>query len=884
MSQKRRIYPQVDAPLNSASLPTTPVQSVGQVQFYTPPHPQSQLGVQATPLAPAATGNPQIETLTSRMNDLGLNQISSSQNSAIGSPYSTPSSVPTFTPTTLASPTSTSAPPATPATPTTATSVPATLSQPMEPATFGPEVQAPRQFIRMTVNAIPKTMDLQTKAGIPLGCIVHPLAEDKQNPVNVPVVDFGQAPIPRCRQCRTYVNPFIQWLEGGRRWRCNVCGLLNDCQPDYFAPLDMRGVRVDILQRPELRVGCVEFVAPSEYMVRPPMPPQYIFVVDVSYYMVRAGGLATICQTLHDVLVTNTPQCAIFADPRTRICIITFDSSIHFYNLKGTLSKPQMLVVADLAEAFVPQGLDLVVPLHESRTVIATLLTQLPQMFAQTQNTQACVGPALKAAMHVARTIGGKVLLFSAILPSLGVGKLQARWDAKAPEVLSGTEKEVQLLRPQTEFYKSYALDCHKLQISVDVFLLAQQHYVDVATLGTLSQLTGGQLLYFPEFNAARDGYKLRVDLTHVLTRTTGFEAVMRLRCSKGLKVQGYYGHFFLRSQDLLSLPSIDSDKAFGVHLTLSESAIPTPFCTIQSALLYTTSAGERRIRVLNVALPTTTSIIDLFNYADFDVLITLLAKLAIERALADKMSTAREALVAKCVDLLWTYRQILPMSSPGVQSGQLLLPESLQRLPLYILALAKHVALRGWQEVHPDVRASAHAMFRTAPCAPLLRSIYPPLYAVHTLANQSVEETTGRTQLPLLTPLPLSSDKLDRRGVYLLDLEAEAFILWVPKTVSEELCHELFGLPSLINADMSKVSLRQSDDPQSLVNRLARLLDALREGRSIYQPLIIAREGDAITDTKFFSHFVEDRTKNVYSYYEFLVQLQKQVLAKNSR
>jgi protein transport protein SEC24 len=592
-----------------------------------------------------------------------------------------------------------------------------------------------------------------------------------------------------------------------------VCGLVNDCHPEYFSALDSRGIRYDILERPELRFGCVEFVAPSEYMVRPPMPPQYIFVIDVSYYMVHAGGLATICETLHEVLVTNSTQCAIFADQRTRVSVITFDSSIHFYNLKGTLSKPQMLVVADLAEAFVPQGLDLVVPLHESRTVLSALLTQLPRMFAQTQNTQSCVGPALKAAMHVARTIGGKLLLFSSVLPSLGVGKLQARWNAKSSEALSDTEKEIQLMRPQNEFYKTYALDCHKFQISVDVFLLAQQPYVDVATLGTLPQFTGGQLLYFPQFNAVRDGRKLRADLTHILTRTTGFEAVMRLRCSRGLKVQGYYGHFFLRSQDLLSLPSIDSDKAFAVHLTLSESTIPTSFCTVQSALLYTTSAGERRIRVLNVVLPTTTSILDLFNYADLDALVTLLTKLALERALSEKMSTAREALVNKCVELLWTYRQVLPMSSSVMQSGQLMLPESLQRLPLYILALAKHAALCGWQEVHPDLRAAIHSTLRTLPCACLLRALYPPLYAVHTLSwsttstDQNIDQKTEPLQLLLPTPLPLSSDKLDRRGVYLLDLEAEAFILWVPKNVSEELCLDLFGVPSLVNVDMNKVS-----------------------------------------------------------------------------
>jgi hypothetical protein len=41
----------------------------------------------------------------------------------------------------------------------------------------------------------------------------------------------------------------------------------------------------------------------------------------------------------------------------------------------------------------------------------------------------------------------------------------------------------------------------------------------------------------------------------HNLTRTTGWEAVMRIRCSKGLRISAFHGHFFIRSTDLLALP-----------------------------------------------------------------------------------------------------------------------------------------------------------------------------------------------------------------------------------------------------------------------------------------------------------------------------------------
>lgn len=83
--------------------------------------------------------------------------------------------------------------------------------------------------LRLTCNAIPNGQQLRQRWKLPLGCIVQPLAEK-----DVPVVDLGSAGIVRCRTCRTYINPFVQWADGGRRWRCNVCALLNEVPVEYF--------------------------------------------------------------------------------------------------------------------------------------------------------------------------------------------------------------------------------------------------------------------------------------------------------------------------------------------------------------------------------------------------------------------------------------------------------------------------------------------------------------------------------------------------------------------------------------------------------------------------------------------------------------------------
>lgn len=49
--------------------------------------------------------------------------------------------------------------------------------------------------------------------------------------------------IVRCRRCRTYINAYVMFTDGGRRWRCNVCSLLNEGVFEVIpGSLNLRGI------------------------------------------------------------------------------------------------------------------------------------------------------------------------------------------------------------------------------------------------------------------------------------------------------------------------------------------------------------------------------------------------------------------------------------------------------------------------------------------------------------------------------------------------------------------------------------------------------------------------------------------------------------------
>lgn len=57
---------------------------------------------------------------------------------------------------------------------------------------------------------------------------------------------------------------------------------------------------------------------------------------------------------------------------------MTYDSAVHFYSLRSTLKQPQMFVVTDIDQIYLPQPEDLVVNLQDSLEQVTTLLDSLP--------------------------------------------------------------------------------------------------------------------------------------------------------------------------------------------------------------------------------------------------------------------------------------------------------------------------------------------------------------------------------------------------------------------------------------------------------------------------------------------------------------------------
>ncbi|KAI3838054.1 hypothetical protein MKW98_009005 [Papaver atlanticum] len=719
------------------------------------------------------------------------------------------------------------------------------------------------RYLRLTTNAIPNAQSLLSRWHLPLGAVVHPLAESADEE-EVPTVYLGPIGIVRCRKCRTYVNPYVLFSEGGRNWRCNICNLLNEVPGEYYAPLDANGKRVDAEDRAELSKGTVDFIAPTEYIVRPPMPPTYFFLIDVSISAVKSGMIGIVAETIKSCL-DELP-----GFPRTQIGFITFDSTLHFYNMKSSLTQPQMMVESDLDDIFLPLPDELVVNLSESRTVVDAFLDSLPCMFQDNLNVESAFGPALKAAAMVMSQLGGKLLIFQAALPSLGVGRLRLRGDDIR---IYGTEKEPELRRPEDTFFRKMAADLAQSQIGVNVYAFSDK-YIDIASLGTLAKYTGGQVYHYPSFTWALHKEKLRHDLLRDLTRETAWEAMLRIRCGKGVRFTSYHGHFMLRSSNLLALPAVDCDKAFTMQLALEETLLTAQTVYFQVALLYTSSSGERRIRVHTAAVPVVSDLGEMYRRADIGATISLLSRLAIETSLSNKLEEACRFVQQRIVKALREYRNLYSVQHRV--GGRMIYPDSLKFLPLYGLTLCRSLALRGVNiDAQLDDRCAAGYTIMTLPIKKLLKFLYPSLIRIDEyILKASANSDGSRNHFKML---PLSVESLDPSGLYIYD-DGFRFVIWFGSRLSSDLVTKLVGVDFSTLTDLSKVTLCEHDNDAS--KNLMGIIKRFRvASSSSYQLCHLVRQGEQPREgSLLLANLVEDRTYGANGYVEWIQQIHQQV------
>jgi len=721
-------------------------------------------------------------------------------------------------------------------------------------------------FIRSTMYTVPDTPDMKKQTGVPFGLVISPLADTKEGEYPPPIVNLGELGPVRCNRCKAYMSPFMVFTDGGKRFSCNFCKATTEVPQEYFQHLDHTGQRIDKNERPELCLGTYEFVATKDYCrdSKPPKPPGILFAIDVSYPMMKEGIVNLICQNMKDIL-RDLPvdSAAGFTKSNMKVGFMTYDKNINFYNINPLLAQPQQLTVGDVEDMFVPMAEGLMVDITESEAVIDSLMEQLPTMFAETRETETILGPVIQAGKDAFNAAGccGKLVVFHHNLPvAEAPGKLKNRDDRKC----LGTDREKSVLTPQTKFYNDLGQECVSAGCSVDLFLF-NNAYIDIATLSQVSRLTGGQVYKYTYFQSDLDGHRFISDLRHNISRPVVFDGIMRVRTSTGVRPTDFFGAFFMANTTDMELASVSSDSALTCEIKHDDKITDEEGVYIQAALLYTSVAGQRRLRIINLSLNVSNNMGELYRNCDLDTVINFLAKQSISKLMESNPKSVKEGLMQQCAQILACYRK--NCASPS-SAGQLILPECMKLLPLYTNCLLKSDAISGGSDLGCDDRAFAMSAASSMDVDSSLVYFYPRLMPLHDVIP---EETHVPTQIRCTV------EKIRDDGVYLLE-NGIHMLMYVGLATNPGWIQDVFGVQTAAQIDVDRTKLIERDNPLS--RRICGIMNSVTSGRTRTMKLTIVRQRDKLEI--IFKHFLcEDRSAasdSSFSYVDFLCHMHKEI------
>lgn len=474
----------------------------------------------------------------------------------------------------------------------------------------------------------------------------------------------------------------------------------------------------------------------------------------------------------------------------------------------------------------------------------------------------------MNAALAALDKTGGKIVCGLSALPTWGPGRLFLRDDGK-----QHGDAEKKLLGTEHTGWRKTAEKMVAAGVGVDFFLAAPGGgYLDIATIGHVSASTGGETFFYPNFISPRDNEKLSQEITHTVTRETGYQALMKVRCSNGLQISSYHGNFIQHTFGAdIEFGVVDADKAIGVMFSYDGKLDAKLDAHFQSALLYTTASGERRVRCSNVIASVSDNAKECMKYVDQDAVYALIAKEAATKMTSNTLKEIRGALTEKNVDILAGYRKNFSGSHPP---GQLVLPENLKEFSMYMLGLIKSRAFKGGQEP-TDRRVHDMRMIKGMGALELSLYLYPRMIPIHNLAPEDgFANPDGHLRMP--PSARCSFSRVEDGGAYLVDNGQNCY-LWLHSSVSPNLLIDLFGdnHDSLKSLDPYSSSLPVLETHLSA--QVRNILEFLKVGRgSKAMTVQLARQGLDGSEYEFARLLVEDRNNEAQSYVDYLVQIHR--------
>ncbi|XP_026878990.2 protein transport protein Sec24C [Electrophorus electricus] len=704
---------------------------------------------------------------------------------------------------------------------------------------------ATARFVRCTSYSFPAEAQSAQQSHVPLAAIFCPLARLEDGECAVPLCDAAEC-VKGCGSCGAFMSPAMSWQDCGQRFYCPFCGKLTEVPWQSYQPTN-KGQRVDQEKRSELSLGSYEILETQQGETA-----VLLLAIDVTASAVRSGQLDFICQQLCSLLLSldGADQSDL------RVALMTYDSRIHLYNLSPSLSRPHMMIITDTDDLELPVREGLLVPLKDCRQTVENILQQIPLFEAESQGGLGSQNLPVSAGLKILQTAvsPGKLLVFHS--------SPLAETTNKQSSMGFFTSTKPKSIFQAPDASTSLAKACVNQGCSVQLFVFSQQD-VGGAWPGHIPFLTGGKLICYNSLQSEVERERFSGDLRNSMDTEVAYKAQLRVFVSKELRVSGCYGSFLAGPDSCcVAMAALDWHTSLAFEFTHNKSLDESRGVAIQAVLSYSTSAGHRKTRVHTVSLGCSRNLLETFRTSQAETLLCFYCKKMYCMALETPLQCLREELQMEVTELLACYRK--HCSTTSVSPGQLVLPQFLKVLPVYVNSLRKSEVLL------PGLRSSVHLrlQLRALSVSMDTRSNAMQLYP---LVLPLLGSDVGGSVPPMAQAVRCTASSLRSEGLYLLFSPLE-LLLWVGSQAPTQALTQLFNTTSFSSLTSGEMSPPHLDNPLSV--SLWNLIRFLQSWASITLKLKVVKEGDSCEEC-LQRLLVEDKSPNGgASYADFLFHL----------
>ena len=716
-------------------------------------------------------------------------------------------------------------------------------------------------FIKTSFTTFPKTSYLKRDIKIPFFFNLSPLSNNI-SPSSIPLIDYSESyEIPCCKnqKCQAFLNPFVEFINGGNEWKCNLCKKINKVSEYYFSPLDENGVRLDQKTKPELNNGTYEFINYKYFFNKNNIiTPCYYFLIDISKNGIDSGFSQCVLESIKNVINNNFfynyENCEI------KICIITYEEKINFYPINIINDNVQNINMLSINETsdnlFIPTNKDfLLVNLKKYKNKLIQIIENIENYISSegfnSPKESKRFFDVIKICNLIGENIGGKILIFN----GSNISQLDLMNNNENINTLTDYKKLKYKLTDNGKIGKlGISLSLHNLGVNI---FQSCKTYTNVKTQNQLVINTNGNFFFYRNFSSELHYKNIYNQIQRILLNQNIYEGCLKFNFSHKIGIKDYITPVLLYNKEIIFFPNLDSDQNYSFILELNYQndyqssdnyTINDDFTFIQMSLFYNREDGKKIIRVFNYCLPVSNAK-DIYDSINPEVL----GAMSTQKLIMDIYKNQK--LVESVNNFEKIFFEIFNAYFNNINMNYMKkeINEEMKIYSLYVLGILKNCLFnkndKGINN-DDDLTNFYYSKMQKIKIEEILCFIYPRIYCLDNLLNTELNDDDNNDIPPIIND---NKESLNNNGnIFLID-NGFNLILYLKNSVDNKIIFDFFNVDDIHNNNFETINegniFDYSENKNEIKNKINKIIDNIRNTKSVFQNLKIIFEG--INDQK---------------------------------